>query len=66
MTIAQPTTTRMLDCAEAAERLGCTERMVRKLTAERKLPFVHVGRLVRIRPSDIEGYIAANYVEAVH
>ena len=57
---------RMLDCAEAAEWLGCTERMVRKLTAERKLPFVHVGRLVRIRPSDIEDYVSANYVEAVH
>jgi excisionase family DNA binding protein len=65
MAMAKPASNRMLDCVEAAEWLGCTERMIRSLIAQRQIPFVRVGRLVRIRPSDIEDYIAANYVEAV-
>ncbi|MEI6363096.1 MAG: excisionase family DNA-binding protein [Actinomycetes bacterium] len=43
----------LLTIDEAAERLGVTPRMIRRLTADRRLPFVKVGRLVRIRDTDI-------------
>lgn len=44
---------RLLTIEEAAEQLGVTPRMIRRLTASRRLPFVKVGRLVRIRDADI-------------
>ena len=44
---------RLLTIEEAADRLGVTPRMIRRLTADRRLPFVKVGRLVRIRDADI-------------
>ena len=44
---------RLLTIEKAAEVLGVTPRMVRRLTASRRLPFVKVGRLVRIRETDI-------------
>ena len=43
----------LLTIEEAAERLGVTPRMIRRLTTSRRLPFVKVGRLVRFRESDI-------------
>jgi excisionase family DNA binding protein len=44
---------RLLTIEEAAEQLGVTPRMIRRLTESRRLPFVKVGRLVRIRDTDI-------------
>jgi len=44
---------RLLTIEEAAERLGVTPRMIRRLTTSRRLPFVKVGRLVRFREADI-------------
>lgn len=43
----------LLTIEEAAERLGVTPRMIRRLTTSRRLPFVKVGRLVRFRETDI-------------
>jgi excisionase family DNA binding protein len=45
--------TRLLSIDQAAEALGVTPRMIRRLTSNRRLPFVKVGRLVRIREDDI-------------
>ena len=47
---------------EAADRLGCSERMVRKLVQTRQVPFVRVGRLVRFRPEDLDRYVEAHTV----
>jgi excisionase family DNA binding protein len=44
---------RLLTIEEAAERLGVTPRMIRRLTTSRRLPFVKVGRLVRFREADL-------------
>lgn len=40
--------------AETAEWLSVPERMVRRLVAERRIPYVKVGRYVRFRPQDVE------------
>lgn len=55
---------RLLDMAEAAHLLCTTQRHVRRLTDEGRLPKVKVGPLVRIKRSDVADYIAANRVEA--
>ncbi len=46
-------TAQLLSIAETAEVQGVTPRMIRRLTASRRLPFVKVGRLVRFREADI-------------
>ena len=56
----------LVTSAEAADRLGCSERMVRKLVQTRQVPFVRVGRLVRFRPEDLDRYIEAHTVTPDH
>lgn len=55
----------LLTIEEAAERLGVTPRMIRRLTSSRRLPFVKVGRLVRFREADIAACVEAWTVPAV-
>jgi excisionase family DNA binding protein len=42
---------------EAARFLACSEAMLRKWIYQRKLPTVKVGRLTRIRQSDLEAWL---------
>jgi excisionase family DNA binding protein len=56
---------RLLTIAQAAEQLGVTPRMVRRLTGSRQLPFVKVGRLVRIREDDILDFVSDSTVPSV-
>ena len=57
---------RLLTVAEVAELLGTTERFPRRLIAERRIRFVHVGRHVRIPESAVGDFICAGLVEPVH
>jgi excisionase family DNA binding protein len=56
---------RLLTVAEVAEVLGTTERFPRRLIAERRIAFIHVGRHVRIPESALRDFIAAGLVEPV-
>jgi excisionase family DNA binding protein len=47
-----------------AEHLGTSLRFVRRLVFERRIPFVKVGRHVRIAASDLDAFIAAGRIEA--
>lgn len=47
----------LLTLEEAGERLSVSGRQVRILVDEGKLPSVHIGRLHRIRQSDLERYV---------
>lgn len=42
---------------ELAARLGTSSRHIRRLVAERRIPYVKVGRLVRFDPADIAAWI---------
>jgi excisionase family DNA binding protein len=57
---------RLLTCAEAAQVLGTFEtsgeRFPRRLIAERRIAYVHVGRHVRIPESALGEFIAAGAV----
>jgi len=48
----------LLDVSGLAERLGVTERFVRRLVAERRVPFLKLGKFVRFDPRDIESWLA--------
>lgn len=47
----------LLDVPAAAQRLGVTQRWVRRAVAERRISFVKVGRNVRFEPETITRYI---------
>ena len=54
---------KLLTPQEAADRLGTSLRFVRRLVFERRIPFVKVGRHVRIAASDLDAFIETGRVE---
>ena len=55
---------KLLTPQEAADQLGTSLRFVRRLVFERRIPYVKLGRHVRIAASDLDAFIAAGRVEA--
>jgi excisionase family DNA binding protein len=53
----------LLSITDAAVRLGVTERYVRRLVYERRVPFYKVGRLVRFRETELDQWLEASRVE---
>jgi excisionase family DNA binding protein len=45
-----------------AEHLGVTQRHIRLLIAERRVPFSRVGRLIRFDPAEIAAWLSQNRV----
>jgi excisionase family DNA binding protein len=56
--------TTYLTVEQAADRLNTGTRFVRRLIAERRIPFVKLGRHVRIAEADLQAFVAAGRVEA--
>jgi excisionase family DNA binding protein len=54
---------KLLTVGEAADALNTTPRFVRRLIAERRIRFHHVGRHVRIAQRDLEAFVEAGRVE---
>jgi excisionase family DNA binding protein len=48
---------RLIDLEEVARRLGVNQRHVRRLVAERRIPFVKWGHLLRFDPATIDAWI---------
>ena len=55
----------LLGVRELADLLGTNERFVRRLVAERRLPFHKVGKYVRFDPRDIETWLSEHRVESI-
>ena len=53
----------LIDIAALADRLGVSERFVRRLVAERRLPFFKVGKFIRFDSNDIDRWIATRRVD---
>jgi excisionase family DNA binding protein len=51
---------RLLDIAGVAEHLAVTERHVRRLVAERRIPYVKWGHLLRFDPDEIAEWLDAS------
>jgi excisionase family DNA binding protein len=45
----------------AAERLGVTPRLVRRLVTERRIGFVRVGKFIRLRQEDLDAYLDEHF-----
>jgi excisionase family DNA binding protein len=54
--------TPLLDIAGVAERLAVSERFVRRLVFERRIPFLKIGHFVRFESGEIERWIAETRV----
>ncbi len=54
---AQP----LIDLPEVARRLGVNDRHVRRLVAERRIPFVKWGHLLRFDPVAIEVWLEEHH-----
>ena len=57
--------TRLLTITQAADQLGTGPRFVRRLIAERRIPFHKFGRHIRIDEADLINFVAAGRVEAI-
>jgi len=63
LTLATPAPSDLLDVAGAADHLGTPVRFIRRLIAERRIPFYKIGRYVRIDRNDLEAFIAEGRIE---
>jgi excisionase family DNA binding protein len=52
----------LLSIDQLAQRLGITVRHVRRLVAEKRVPYYKVGRLVRFDPTEITDWLATRRV----
>ena len=48
---------RLMAVPALAERLGVTERFVRRLVAEDRVPFLKIGKFVRFDPREIDEWV---------
>ena len=51
----------MLTQEDTARALGVSSERVRQLNDSGEIPFIKMGRLVRIMPSDVNAYLERNY-----
>jgi excisionase family DNA binding protein len=49
---------RLLSVKEAADKFSCSEAAIRKWIYQRRLPVVKIGRLTRLRQTDLEAVVA--------
>ncbi len=50
----------LLDINQLAEHLGVNVRHIRRLVAERRIPFIKWGHLIRFDPSEIGDWLEHN------
>jgi excisionase family DNA binding protein len=53
----------LIDIATAAEHLGVTVRHVRRLVAEKRIPYIKVGHFVRFDPAEVAAWIDRQWVD---
>ena len=59
------TSKQLLTVAQVANRLGLKESTIRRRILDRRLPYVKLGRAVRIPVEAIEALIASSYHPAI-
>ena len=52
--------TPLVDIVTIATLLGTSERHIRRLVAERRIPYVKVGHLLRFDPVEVRAWLEAN------
>jgi len=46
-----------MDLPATAHRLGVNHRYVRRLVAERRIPFIKFGHLIRFDPAEVDAWV---------
>lgn len=54
----------LLDVAGIAARLGVSERYIRRLVAERRIPFIKWGHYIRFNPVEVMKWLEHATVDA--
>ena len=54
----------LMDLPAVAEYLGVNHRHIRRLVAERRIPFIKWGHLLRFDPDEIDEWLALSRVPA--
>lgn len=49
----------------SVEQLGVSVRYVRRIIAERRIPYIKVGHLVRFQPHEVQRWVEANRIDAI-
>lgn len=52
----------LMDLPAVAERLGVNDRHIRRLVAERRIPYIKWGHLLRFDPDEVDAWLARNRV----
>ncbi len=52
----------LLTIGQAGEYLGTSERFIRRLVAQRRIPYVKLGKYVRLQRSSLDAFIEAGRV----
>ncbi|MDP9419446.1 MAG: helix-turn-helix domain-containing protein [Actinomycetota bacterium] len=47
----------LIDLAAVAERLGVNQRHIRRLVAERRIPYLKWGHLLRFDPVELDAWL---------
>lgn len=53
----------LLDIEGAARRLNVTPRFMRRLVAEKRVPYLKVGKFIRFDPNDLSSWLSTRRVE---
>lgn len=65
MTARNSVSPHVLTVDETAAALRISVRQVRRMISERRIPYVRVGRSVRIAPDDLTAFIRSGRVESI-
>jgi len=58
------TTRQLLRIPDLAEQLGVTERFIRRLVFERRIPYLKIGKFIRFDPTVVDEWISERRVPA--
>jgi len=56
----------LLDIETLAGTLGVTERFVRRLVEDNRIPYLKIGKFVRFHPDDVRRWIETKRREQTH
>ena len=55
----------LINVEQLADELGVSVRYVRRIIAERRIPYVKVGHLIRFERDEVDRWVEANRVNAL-
>jgi excisionase family DNA binding protein len=56
---------RLLTVSEAADRMGLSDRTLRRLVQQRRIRHLRIGRLIRISTWDVDEFVADSTVSPI-